>query len=217
MAIIEVSLILAKTRIKETSIIATLPGYNFINENSQTQAGGVGAYIKNNLKYLQRRVLQFKIHGCENIWLEILGKRQKIIIGIVYRHPQYNTDEFSQSLSSELPTNYRPISVLTYFSKIFEKVLYGRLNDYFTKNNLLSQQKYGFRNNHFTSLATTDLYENLLHNLNNKLISCAVFLDLRKEFDFGKSFINIENNGPKIDPWVTPEIIECKDDLIFPP
>ena len=75
---------LSETRIKETSIIATLPGYNFINENSQTQAGSVGAYIKNNLKYLQRSDLQFKMHGCENIWLEILGKRQKIIIGIVY-------------------------------------------------------------------------------------------------------------------------------------
>ena len=72
-----------------------------------------------------------------------------------------------KSGDSELPTNYRPISVLTYFSKIFEKVLYGRLNDYFTKNNLLSQQQYGFRNNHSTSLA----------------ISCAVFLDLRKAFD----------------------------------
>jgi len=33
---------LSQTRIKETSIIATLPGYNFTNENSQTQAGGVG-------------------------------------------------------------------------------------------------------------------------------------------------------------------------------
>ena len=36
---------LSEARIKETSIIATLRGYNFINENSQTQAGGVGAYI----------------------------------------------------------------------------------------------------------------------------------------------------------------------------
>ena len=61
---------LSETRIKETSIIATLPGYDFINENSQTQAGAVGAYITNNLKYLQRRDLQFKMHGCENIWLE---------------------------------------------------------------------------------------------------------------------------------------------------
>jgi len=42
------------------------------------------------------------MHGCENIWLEILGKRQKIIIGIVYRHPQYNIDEFYQSLSETI-------------------------------------------------------------------------------------------------------------------
>ena len=48
---------------------------------------------------------------------------------------------------------------------------------------MLSQQQYGFRNNHSISLAITDLYENLLHNLNNKLISCAVFVDLRKAFD----------------------------------
>ena len=48
---------------------------------------------------------------------------------------------------------------------------------------MLSQQQYGFRNNHSTSLAITDLYENLLRNLDNKLISCAVFLDLRKAFD----------------------------------
>ena len=93
---------LLETRIKETSIIATIPGYSFINENSQTQAGGVGAYLKDNLKYLQRRDLQFKMYGCENIWLEILGKRQKVIIGIFYRHPQYNINEFSQSLSEAI-------------------------------------------------------------------------------------------------------------------
>jgi len=92
---------LSETRIKETSIIAKLPGYSFFNENSQTQAGGVGAYTKNNLKYL-RRDLQFKMHGCENVWLEILGQRQKIIIRIVYRQPQYNINEFAQSLSETI-------------------------------------------------------------------------------------------------------------------
>ena len=47
----------------------------------------------------------------------------------------------------------------------------------------MSRQKYGFRNNHSTSLAIADLYENLLHDLDKKLISCAVFLDLRKAFE----------------------------------
>ena len=62
-------------------------------------------------------------------------------------------------------------------------LLYVRLNDYFTKSNLLSQQQYGFRNNRSTSLVITDLYENLFHNIDKKLISCAVFLDLRKAFE----------------------------------
>jgi len=84
---------------------------------------------------------------------------------------------------SEIPTNYRPISVLRNFSKIFEKVLYVSLNNYFTKSNLLSQQQYGFCNNHSTSLAITDLYENLPHNLEKELISCVLFLHLRKAFD----------------------------------
>ena len=80
---------------------------------------------------------------------------------------------------SEIPTNYRPVSVLTYFSNIFEKVLYGRLNDYFTKNNL-SQQQYGFRNNHSTSLAITDLYENLLQKLDKKTYIMCGFLRSEK-------------------------------------
>jgi len=66
-----------------------------------------------------------------------------------------------KSGDSEILTNYRLILVLTCFSKYFEKALYVRLNDYFTKINLLCQQQYGFRNNHSTSLAITDLYENL--------------------------------------------------------
>ena len=34
-------------------------------------------------------------------------------------------------------TNYRPISILSIFSKIFEKVIYKRLDDFLTKNEIL--------------------------------------------------------------------------------
>jgi len=39
--------------------------------------------------------------GFENIWFELFGKkkRQKIIVGILYRHPQSCKDEFSQQCS----------------------------------------------------------------------------------------------------------------------
>jgi len=78
-----------------------------------------------------------------------------------------------KSRDSEIPTNYRPLSILTYLSKIFEKVLHTRLNDYFIKNNLLSQQQYGFRNSHYVSLDIADLYENLLQTSIKTYISCG--------------------------------------------
>src|SRR6218665_1254428 len=40
--------------------------------------------------------------------------------------------------------NYRPISILPYFSKYFEKLMHNRLMNYFTKFNLLSGSQYGF-------------------------------------------------------------------------
>jgi hypothetical protein len=41
--------------------------------------------------------------------------------------------------------NYRPISLLTSFSKVFEKALYIRLTEHFNTNNLLVRNQFGFR------------------------------------------------------------------------
>ena len=41
--------------------------------------------------------------------------------------------------------NYRPISLLCAISKLFEKVVYNQLYDYFTKNKLFHDNQYGFR------------------------------------------------------------------------
>ena len=43
--------------------------------------------------------------------------------------------------------NYHPISVLPVISKIFENVMHTQLIEYFTDNNLLSSEHYGFRSN----------------------------------------------------------------------
>ena len=42
-------------------------------------------------------------------------------------------------------SNYRPISILTSFSKLFEKVMQTRLMKYLTDHNSLSKEQYGFR------------------------------------------------------------------------
>ena len=43
------------------------------------------------------------------------------------------------------PTNHRPISLLTSFSKVFAKFLYIRLTEHFNTNKLLVGSQFGFR------------------------------------------------------------------------
>jgi hypothetical protein len=44
-------------------------------------------------------------------------------------------------------SNYRPISLLPSFSKVFEKVLYVRMYQYLINNNILVDEQFGFRTN----------------------------------------------------------------------
>lgn len=57
--------------------------------------------------------------------------------------------------------NYRPISVLTCFSKLLEKLMYKRLIIFIEKNRILTQQQYGFRENRPTELAIIKLTSRL--------------------------------------------------------
>ena len=57
--------------------------------------------------------------------------------------------------------NYRPISLLSVFSKIYEKVIYIRMYSYLTKNNLIYSKQFGFRSNYSTNHVLTSITENI--------------------------------------------------------
>ena len=80
-------------------------------------------------------------------------------------------------------TNYRPISLLSQFNKVFEKLLYTRIYSYLTGFNLLSDNQFGFRKNCSPTLAINKLYDDLLTAIDQGLYSCGIFLDLSKAFD----------------------------------
>ncbi len=82
-----------------------------------------------------------------------------------------------------LLNNYRPISILPVISKIFEKVLYEQLYDYFISNNLLSPHQFGFRQFHSTASALLDSTNEWFINMDRGMFNIAVFLDLQKAFD----------------------------------
>ena len=80
-------------------------------------------------------------------------------------------------------SNYRPISLLPAMSKIFEKIVYNQLYQYFDSNNLFYKSQYGFRKNHSTELAALELIDRIKCDLDKGNLPVAIFLDLSKAFD----------------------------------
>ena len=64
-------------------------GYNFIHSDSDSQAGGVGLYIKNSITYKVIDELYLNLNFAENIWIEVETNKKSIVVGVVYRHPGY--------------------------------------------------------------------------------------------------------------------------------
>ena len=81
------------------------------------------------------------------------------------------------------PSNYRPISILTCFSKIFEGMLYKRFVCFFGKHKILILEQYGFRKNISASPALLDIVTTTYDNIHKKHCTGAIFLDLKRAFD----------------------------------
>ena len=81
------------------------------------------------------------------------------------------------------PSNYRPISILPIFSKIYEKLIAKRLLDYITERSLLTPYQFGFRPKYSTDLAIHHLCQNIYNAMDNKKYQLTVFCDLNKAFD----------------------------------
>jgi hypothetical protein len=80
-------------------------------------------------------------------------------------------------------SNFRPISVLPVFSKVFEKLVYSRLINYLTKSNIIVPNQFGFIKGFSTSMALTDFYDKISKYLENNEFAIGVFIDLQKAFD----------------------------------
>jgi len=67
--------------------------------------------------------------------------------------------------------NYRPITLLSNFNRIFEKLVSKRMESFIEQNNLLTPSQYGFRKAHSTQHAILDILNAIQTNMNNRLLS----------------------------------------------
>jgi hypothetical protein len=79
--------------------------------------------------------------------------------------------------------NCRPISLLTSFSSVFEKIIYDRLLKHIETNNILVAEQFGFRTSSSTEEASYKLIDDILNALNNRVTVGGIFCDLQKAFD----------------------------------
>jgi hypothetical protein len=91
--------------------------------------------------------------------------------------PIYKGGDFTQML------NYRPISILSSFAKILERLMFNKMSSFIVKYHLLSNSQFGFRKGHNTELAIIHALNYITKALDNGIPTAALFVDVSKAFD----------------------------------
>ena len=79
--------------------------------------------------------------------------------------------------------NYRPISTLSIYSKIFEKLVHKRMVSFISRYNIIKPNQYGFQTNKSTSDAIIEFLENINDSFNENKHHLSIYLDFSKAFD----------------------------------
>ena len=97
------------------------------------------------------------------------------IAKVVALHKKGSTDNLS---------NYRPISLLSVCSKIFEKRMHRRLYNFLEINEILHPLQFGFcKKKHSTVHTLISKTEHIKNTIGNGNYGCGIFIDLKKAFD----------------------------------
>ena len=88
-----------------------------------------------------------------------------------------------KSKNHKVTNNYRPISLTHIISKIFEKLMCSRMQNFISRNNILSRNQFGFRQGLNTNDAILQLVDECILALDKRNYFITVLLDFKKAFD----------------------------------
>lgn len=92
-------------------------------------------------------------------------------------YPKYKTGPTNEINS------YRPISLISTFSKILEKIVLHRLLNHLQQNKLLTDKQHGFLKGRSTATALIQMIEYIIDRLEEGCTAACLFLDFSKAFD----------------------------------
>ena len=99
---------------------------------------------------------------------------QKALVMPTIKNPNGDTDLFS---------NYRPVSNISFVSKVLEKVVLNQLNSYLWMNDLLNADQSGYRAGHSCETLLAGMFDDLLKDLDSGKVSALLLLDMSAAFD----------------------------------
>ena len=88
-----------------------------------------------------------------------------------------------KSGDKNIEDNYCLISILPLVSKIMERAIQIQLLEHLSVNKVLSPYQSGFRKKHYTETALAFINDHILSNMNKKMLTGSIFVDLKKAFD----------------------------------
>ena len=82
--------------------------------------------------------------------------------------------------STQELNNFRPISLLSIFDKIIEKLVHKRVYEFFEDHNILYELQFGFRKKMSTGHSLVEITEEIKESIDNGKFGCGIFIDLKK-------------------------------------
>ena len=145
-----------------------------ITNNIEIKNGGIDYINTKTLKTLSVHIVNQLVHICNQCidkatWPDALKIAEVI--------PTHKSNE------KHIPTNYRPISLISNIAKIFEKIIHNRITNFINSCDLLTKNQYGFRKNRSIKEALFQLSNMIYKNIDTSTPIAITFLDLVKAFD----------------------------------
>lgn len=166
-----------RDRVKSSIVMLPTDVYEVRNEIKNLKEDALGGPDN-----IPSKIIKKISHTIEDILVSLINNSLKTGIFPEQLKRARVTPIFKGGNSSD-PSNYRPISVLNQFSKIFEKIIASRLLSFLEKRKILFPGQFGFRKKHSTYMAIANVINTITDKLDkgDKLI--ALFIDLSKAFD----------------------------------
>ncbi|KAL4143248.1 hypothetical protein QTP88_005603 [Uroleucon formosanum] len=163
------------TNAAPSSTLHTSPGFvaDILSKLPKNRAPGEDLITNTALRLLPRNMilaLTKILNGCLRLCYFPTAWKRATIISI----PKPGKDPLR-------PDSYRPIALLSSISKIYEKIILLRLQKHISDQ--IRPEQSAFRSEHSTAQQLVKLVERISNNLNNRIQTASVFLDVEKAFD----------------------------------